>query len=479
MKRIIFFLITLLSFSVVIAQSEEKEAITIQEQGTFSAGVTVIKSDGIFDATKPWNIPQGGQTRHGNHASVFYQIPVKPKENAMVFLHGYGQSMRSWQTTADGREGFSNIYLRRGYKVYLVDQPGRGEAGQATEAFQISATPDDQTWYTQFRIGLYPKFNEGVQFPKDDNSLDQFYRMMTPNTAYLDNNIIADAMSAVFDKTGDGIMFTHSAGGVPGWLTAIKNDQVKGIISIEPGGFIFPEGETPEGNYGGPGVPMVEFLKLTKIPIVVYYGDYIPNDETNAASLNFWRNVLGTARQWAKVVNDYGGDVTIVHLPEIGIKGNTHFMMSDLNNKEIATIMENWIEEKGLGEIGNTKQLDTDTKETIVQLSKNKWQWMSDKNVDSLSTLFDSKAKFVHMGGTWGTEQELQIIKSGGIWYKKADVHNVSVEIFGNTAIIWNEITLLAVVGNNEVSNRFMVTEVYQKNGNSWKLTNLTFSKLL
>lgn len=329
-------------------KESNKGNLVIKEQGAFSAGGTVVKSEGTFDALKPWNVQQGGQTRHGDHADVFYQIPAAAKHNSMVFLHGYGQSKRSWQTTADGREGFSDIFLRRGYGVYLVEQPGRGDAGQTTKPGQISATPDDQTWFTQFRIGLYPNFNEGVQFPKDSTSLDQFYRMMTPNTGNMDESTIVSAMSAVFDKTGAGILFTHSAGGSPGWKTAIRNEHVKAIVAIEPGGFTFPEDEAPEGNRGGKGVPLDEFLKLTKIPIVVYYGDYIPKEETNAASLNFWRNALATARQWAKVVNAHGGDVTIVHLPETGIKGNTHFIMSDLNNKEVADLIAKWLTEKGL-----------------------------------------------------------------------------------------------------------------------------------
>lgn len=346
--------IAMVLFAIVISScgvtknSNHQGVLSLKEQGAFSAGGTVVKSDGIFDALKPWNEPQGGQTRHGDHADVFYQIPVSAKHNSMVFLHGYGQSKRSWQTTADGREGFAETFLRNGYSVYLVDQPGRGDAGQTTKPAQLTATPDDQTWFTQFRIGLYPRFNEGVQFPKDDKSLDQFYRMMTPNTGSVDEATIVNAMSAVFDKSGDGILFTHSAGGSPGWKTAIKNDKVKAIIAIEPGGFTFPEGEVPEGNRGGRGVALNEFMKLTKIPIVVYYGDFIPNEETNAASLNFWRTVLTTAKQWAKVINAHGGNATIVHLPEIGIKGNTHFIMSDLNNKEIAGLIAKWLNENGL-----------------------------------------------------------------------------------------------------------------------------------
>lgn len=116
----------------------------------------------------------------------------------------------------------------------------------------------------------------------------------------------------------------------------------------------------------------------------------------------------------------------------------------------------------------------------IKTLSKNKWQWMADKDVDKLDKLFDEQAMFVHMGGSWGKTRELEIIKSGFIHYKKADVHEVfSPIIIDNTVILLNRITLLAVVGTNEVSNPFMVTEVYVKVNNEWKMGSLSFSKLM
>ena len=115
----------------------------------------------------------------------------------------------------------------------------------------------------------------------------------------------------------------------------------------------------------------------------------------------------------------------------------------------------------------------------IINLSKQKWQWMADKNVDSLNVLFDEKSVFVHMGGSWGKQPELNTIKSGGIWYKKAEIYSVSVNIFNNTAILLNDIDLLAVVGGNEVTNPFMVTEVYIKEKDQWKMGSLTFSHLL
>jgi hypothetical protein len=122
---------------------------------------------------------------------------------------------------------------------------------------------------------------------------------------------------------------------------------------------------------------------------------------------------------------------------------------------------------------------NTPEQQEIINLSKQKWNWMADKNVDSLNVLFDDKAMFVHMGGSWGKTPELNTIKSGGIWYKKAEVYAVSVNIFGNTAILLNDIDLLAVVGGNEVTNPFMVTEVYIKENGKWKMGSLTFSHLM
>jgi len=115
----------------------------------------------------------------------------------------------------------------------------------------------------------------------------------------------------------------------------------------------------------------------------------------------------------------------------------------------------------------------------VIKLSKDKWQWMADKDVEKLSALFDEKSVFVHMGGSWGKEQEVNVIKSGFIWYKKADVQEVSVQILENTAILLNKITLLAVVGGNEVSNPFIVTEVYVKGKNGWRMGSLSFTKTM
>ena len=121
----------------------------------------------------------------------------------------------------------------------------------------------------------------------------------------------------------------------------------------------------------------------------------------------------------------------------------------------------------------------TKEEQEVIDLSKAKWSWMSDKKVDTLSALFHEKSMFVHMGGSWGKEQEISVIKNGGIWYKKAEVYSVSVNIIGNTAILLNDIDLVAVVGGNEVINPFMVTEVYIKENGRWRMGSLTFSRLM
>lgn len=159
---------------------------------------------------------------HGDHASVFYQIPENPHKYPIVMLHGAGQSSRTWESTPDGREGFQNIFLRRGFSTYIVDQPRRGDAGRTTVEGTVTPKPDEQMWFNQFRVGVWPDYFKGVQFSHDKEALNQYFRQMTPNTGPFDVNVISDAMSAVVDKSGPAILFTHSQGGGPGWYIPCK-----------------------------------------------------------------------------------------------------------------------------------------------------------------------------------------------------------------------------------------------------------------
>lgn len=337
------------------AIAQKKNYLTIKEQGSFAVGGTVATKPGSFDVNNA--LDSQGQTFHGDHLYAFYQVPLKARKMPLVFLHGAGQSKKTWESTPDGREGFQNIFLRRKFSVYLLDQPRRGEAGRSMVETTIKPTADEQFWFTQFRLGIYPDYFPNVQFPKDEASLEQFYRQMTPNTGPFDTKVITEAISLLFDKIGEGILVTHSQGGGPGWLTAIKNDKVKAIVAYEPySGFVFPEGELPlpiksNGLFGelkGVEIPLSDFNKLTKIPIVIYYGDNIADKPTEVWNKDHWRSGLEMARLWAATINRHGGDATVIHLPEIGIKGNTHFPFSDLNNIEVADELSKWLKQKGL-----------------------------------------------------------------------------------------------------------------------------------
>ncbi len=125
-----------------------------------------------------------------------------------------------------------------------------------------------------------------------------------------------------------------------------------------------------------------------------------------------------------------------------------------------------------------SKRNYTKAEQEIINLSKTKWQWMADKNVDKLAPLFHDKSKFVHMSGTWKKDEELDIIKTGRIWYKKTDVHDVAAEIVDDVAITWSRITLTAEVRGTDAVTQFTVTEVYKKQGGDWKLLALTFSSV-
>ena len=330
------------------------ETLMIARQGMFSSGGTITEPvEGEYDPTTNWmDATRAGNTAHVDHANVFYQIPANDNGTPMVYLHGYGQSRMGWMTTPDGREGWSDLFLKKGYASFLVDQPRRGEAGatatMTTDGFldtwaedSKDYKPGDQAWYTHFRIGrIAPERYEGSQFPEGDEAQDQFFRQMTPNTGDFDQALDASApgsvLEDVYEMTGSKSIFvTHSQGGAVGWDVPAEN--IAAIIAIEPGG-------TPQA-----GSEQYQKLLEADIPIIIYFGDYIDNGPEDVMSTGFWQSVRDGAIQFAESYNGDGGDCTVVNLPDEGITGNSHFMFQELNNDVIAYNIEAWLKEKGLG----------------------------------------------------------------------------------------------------------------------------------
>jgi hypothetical protein len=340
--------------------SDKQQPLVIAEQGSFAAGGVVVTNPGVFD---PVGLGTAGQTIHGDHAYVEYQIPTDARKLPLVLWHGGGQFSKTWETTPDGREGFQNIFLRRGFAVYNLDQPRRGRAGRGTVGATIAPVPGpgatgEQGIFVRFRIGLWPNYFPGVQFSRDPEALNQWWRQQTPDTGPGGNAVVSDGVAAVFARIGPAILVTHSASGLPGWLTQIKSPNVKAIISYEPVGWVFPETEMPEGilTNGGPitGTPVsvADFEHLTQVPIQLIYGDNIP-ETTNVGlgvypGLDIWRGRLAMARLFVKAINKHGGDAQLIHLPDLGVTGNTHFPMSDLNNVKIADLLSQYLRQKRL-----------------------------------------------------------------------------------------------------------------------------------
>ena len=330
-------------------QGASSDTLVIAEQGMFSAGGTVISSDGTFDVSNYYT-SRKGSTSHVDHANVLYQIPENATGLPMVFLHGYGQSRMGWMTTPDGREGWSDLFLKMGHSVWLIDQPRRGEAGQTSVAGTNPTDPPDQTRSTPSRLGpdLKRRFthNDGPPFPKGEDVQDQFFRQMTPDTGMdnaggdqnIDNEVVAQAVAATIDeiyqRTGqNSILVTHSQGGLPGWEVPRYTDHVAAIVAIEPG--------------AAPTVCSEAYNALLeqKIPVTFYYGDYIGEAFTDVPAAAMWSMMAAIADNFTEAYNADDGSSTVVHLPDEGITGNSHFMFQELNNDVIADHIENWIQE--------------------------------------------------------------------------------------------------------------------------------------
>jgi len=334
--------------------SATAQSATIREQGARPFGGRVAGN------------PANGSL-HCDHGYVEWQIPEQPRRLPLVMVHA--SSTKTWDTTFDGREGFRHIFLRRGFPVYLTDLPRTGRAGQGCAPTSYVPQPNhDQAWFTNWRLGLWlpgdptPDFYPGVQFPQTERALNEFFRIQYPEFNAPENEQIeTDALALLLNEIGPSVLLTHSSTGIRGWITATKTSNVAAIVSYEPGDVVFPESEMPppiariDGMMlpSGRAIPMADFLKLTKVPIQIVWGDYIPStmDTINLGprlSLDNRRVNVIRAERLVEAINRHGGDARNIMLPEIGIRGNTHFPMLDLNNVQIADLLSKFLAEKRL-----------------------------------------------------------------------------------------------------------------------------------
>lgn len=330
------------------------ESLIITEQGGRPFGGRVVGE------------PAAGSL-HCDHGYVEWQIPANPRRTPIVMVHA--SSTKTWDTTFDGRDGFRNIFLRRGYRVYMTDLPRTGRAGQGCAPTTYTPRADnDQASFTTWRLGLWlpgtaePQFYPGVQFPRTREALNEFLRIQYPEFNAPENEQIeTDALAQLLNEVGRSVVLTHSSTGIRGWITGTKSSNVAAIVSYEPGNAVFPEGEVPpplrrvDGMMvpAGEVIPMADFMKLTKFPIQIVWGDYIPTrpDPVNVGprlTLDARRINVERAKLMVAAINRHGGHAANIMLPEMGITGNTHFPMMDLNNVRIADLLSSFLAEHKL-----------------------------------------------------------------------------------------------------------------------------------
>ena len=315
-----------------------KPPIILESMGAYEVGGKVI--------TNPNN---PNQTLSCDHGYVEYFIPAKRRSVGLIMWHS--SSTKVWENRWDGGEGYKSIFLRRGYPVYLWDGPRVGRANWSCEP--ITYTPEYfyQRNFVAWRFGsAYPKWVPGLQFPTDNaEAWNQATRARYDEFDTLENALLqAEAGGPAIDKIGPVVALTNSAGGWRALLSALKakSGSMKGIVAYETPGFVFPEGEGPEPKpkapFGPNSVPLAEFMKLTKFPIQMVFGDNI------SVGNAIWPASVVLARTFCDIVNRHGGDCEVLLLPDVGLRGNSHIAFADLNNEAVADELSKWLHRKGL-----------------------------------------------------------------------------------------------------------------------------------
>jgi pimeloyl-ACP methyl ester carboxylesterase len=306
--------------------------LTIAKQGSFFVGGHDIKSDALS------SVPQFGAsgTITVDQMYVRYQMPMHPKDYSVVLIHGCCLTGKSWETTPDGRMGWDEYFLRRGFSTYVIDQSWRGRSAASPVALNVvktgKAAPDTvpaftaaghEVAWTVFRFGAeYPQVFDGLQFPLQ--AQEEFWKQMVPDWNYSMTPPVptVKALSELSERLGETVLISHSQSGIFPFQTATMSPKgIAGIVSIEPGA-------CPATNY--------DMAALKGIPVLVLFGDFVAKSEV-------WSKRLASCRDFADAAKKAGVEVEVVELPSVGIHGNSHMLMQDKNNLQVADWLVGWL----------------------------------------------------------------------------------------------------------------------------------------
>ncbi len=342
------------------AEPDVQGILQIESQGSRAFAGTVVHNP---------EDPSGSRFLACDHGIVDWQIPPGARNTPLVFTHGSG--IRVYQTTMDGRPGFQSLFLGEGYAVYLVDYPGIGRAGQGCEAYAYTPNRNANRVFEN-RVGTWPEgqpeptYFPGVAFSQDPEALNQNLRVQYPDS-FMDTGahralegaglaVLLDELSA--EGRGNAVVFNHSSGSVSAFHAGLNTDKIAGYVSFEPGGSaaLFPEGEVPmitlaDGTQisAGSSLPVEEFRKLATYPQLFVWGDNIPSEVDPDSTTEPVLSVRAERfKLMAAALNKYGGDAVNLYLPQEGILGNTHRIMADTNNTEVAERIKQWMAEREL-----------------------------------------------------------------------------------------------------------------------------------
>ncbi len=267
------------------------------------------------------------------HAYVQYFVPAAVRsEVPLLLMHGGGMTGAAFETTPDGREGWLNFFLRRGWPVYNADAVERGRAGFAQSPLVFAGEPvflAKPEPFERFRIGggpgTYAKREalEGTQFPVD--AYDAFVKQFVPRWTTTDAAVLA-AYVALAERICPCVLLAHAQGAQFAFRVAeTLPDKVRAIVAIEPAGF------------GDPA----KAASLASVPVASVYGDFIDQDAR-------WPAIKGNGLRYLEALRAAGGTAEAIDLPQVGILGNSHLPMMDKNNAAVAEIVNRWLAARGL-----------------------------------------------------------------------------------------------------------------------------------